>query len=291
MQTKMGSVRGLLVLGLGVFGALSGCASRRDLGFAITEEPTAPPEAGAPAPDPAPGTFKLDDAGVNDADAKVVDGCHLATLGEPAATHPADVFSTWLDASGGTKGATSLKNQVLTKSLLAPYKMIVAQDVSGNHAYTPAEVAELEDWVRSGGGLVVLNGYHGGQEMVNANRLLAPFGMSFGTSLILYGGGVSIPVTNWYPHPITTGITKIGVDNGFEVLGTAPVLATEQGFDVLRATDAGSGHVIAWGDEWITYNSEWSAHPDYQVQKFWQNIVDWFSPGAGCKVPDPPPPK
>lgn len=283
---------GLPILGLCAIAALSmHCASRRDLGFFITEEPNVP-EAGAPEPPaPPPVNLLMDDAGKRETGPKEPDGCHLATLGETAITHPADVFSTWLDASGGTKGATALKNQVLTKSLLAPYKMIVAQDISGNHAYTPAEVQELEDWVNAGGGLVVLNGYHGGNEMENANRLLQPFGMSFGTSLILYGGGVSIPVTNWNPHPITTGITKIGVDNGFEVLGTAPVLATEQGFDVLRATDAGSGHVIAWGDEWITYNSEWSAHPDYQVQKFWQNIVDWFAPGAGCKVPDPPPPK
>ena len=40
--------------------------------------------------------------------------------------------------------------------------------------------------------------------------------------------------------------------------------------------------------EWITYDSEWSQHPDYQVQLFWQNIVDWFAPGAHCKVPTPP---
>jgi hypothetical protein len=61
------------------------------------------------------------------------------------------------------------------------------------------------------------------------------------------------------------------------------------GYNVLLAQDVGKGHVLMWGDEWITYNDQWTANPQYQVQQFWQNIVDWIDPGGHCKVPDPPP--
>ncbi len=48
------------------------------------------------------------------------------------------------------------------------------------------------------------------------------------------------------------------------------------------------GHVLVWGDEWITYDSEWSAHPDYQVQALWINVLKWLSPATECQVPLPP---
>ena len=46
-------------------------------------------------------------------------------------------------------------------------------------------------------------------------------------------------------------------------------------------------HVIVFGDEWITYDSEWSQdqHPEYQVEQFWLNIFKWLSPSDECQVP------
>jgi hypothetical protein len=216
-----------------------------------------------------------------------VEECRIATLGNPGSAGVGDVFAAWLDKSGG-KAASNLLDQTLTASLLAPYKMIVSQNVSTNHDYSLAEVAVLHDWVNAGGGLMTLTGYADSSEVINVNRLLAPYALNYGSTGILYGGGHTLPVTNWVPHPVTTGITRIGVDNGYEAQGGGTMLASEGGSDVLRVEEVGSGHVVVWGDEWITYNSEWTAHPDYQVQQFWQNIVDWFMPTAHCKVPDPP---
>jgi len=45
--------------------------------------------------------------------------------------------------------------------------------------------------------------------------------------------------------------------------------------------------VEVWGDEWITYNSEWIEHPDYQVERFWVNSIKWLSPINECQVPVP----
>jgi hypothetical protein len=89
-------------------------------------------------------------------------------------------------------------------------------------------------------------------------------------------------------HPVTDGILKIGVDNGYAVEGSGTSLGTEGGHVVLRAQALGAGHVLVWGDEWLSYNSEWVDHPDYQVERFWLNMIKWSSPAKTCQVPVPP---
>ncbi len=54
---------------------------------------------------------------------------------------------------------------------------------------------------------------------------------------------------------------------------------------VLRAATVGAGHVVVWGDEWISFDTVWQDFP--QTLSFWQNIIDWFDPQAGCVVPPP----
>jgi len=185
-------------------------------------------------------------------------------------------------------GAVDLKDKVLTKSVLAPFSVIVAQNVSEiGRTYSASEVSAMSDWINAGGGLLTLTGFAGSSEVDNVNTLLVPYGMSYGTQSILFGGGHTLPVTHWNTHPVTQGITRIGVDNGYPVLGAGTAIASE-GFDVLKAREVGMGHVLVWGDEWITYDSEWSAHPDYQVQALWINILKWLSPATECQVPLPP---
>ena len=122
----------------------------------------------------------------------------------------------------------------------------------------------------------------------NVNLLLAPFGLSYGSQQILQKqGGNTVPVTNWVTHPVTAGVQKVGVDNGYPVQG-GTVLASEGGFDVHAAATPSEGHVLVWGDEWITYDSEWSGHPDYQVEHFWLNAIKWLTPAKECQVAVPP---
>ena len=90
-------------------------------------------------------------------------------------------------------------------------------------------------------------------------------------------------------HPVTAGVTQIGVDNGYPVAGSGTTIATEQGHDLLKAQEVGAGHVLMWGDEWITYDSEWTGHPEYQVEVFWINAIKWLTPAMDCQVPIPEP--
>jgi hypothetical protein len=218
----------------------------------------------------------------------VCDCLKIATLGLPGQWGQGDVFAAWLD-SRSDFGAAALNDQVLTTALLDQYEVIIGQDLSKmGRSYAADEVAALGGWVQAGGGFLTLIGYADPDEIANANLLLAPFGLSYGPQQILQQSGTTYPVTGWVAHPVTQGVSVVGVDNGYPVQGSGTVLASEGGFDVLRAATAGTGHVLVWGDEWITYNSEWTGHPEYQVELFWLNMIKWLTPANQCQVPIPP---
>jgi len=163
----------------------------------------------------------------------------------------------------------------------------VAQDLSEAHAYSADEVQALDAWVKGGGGFMTLIGFADPDEIINVNALLSSFGLSYGPEQILpRRGGQTVPVTEWLQHPVTLGISLVGVDTGYPVLGGSAI-AQEQGYEVLAPFETELGHVLVWGDEWITYNSEWTEHPDYQVERFWLNAIKWLTAASDCQVPIP----
>lgn len=219
----------------------------------------------------------------------VCDCLRLATLGAPGEWGEGDVFEEWLE-SRSDNGATHLGDQEITVELLQGFQVVVAQDLRGR-TYTQAEVDALNTWIEGGGGLMTLIGYGDSSERTNINQLLEPTGLSYGEQGILSGGGgTTYPVTTWHEHPTTDGVTAIGTDNGYPVLGEGTVIAEEAGHVVAQAVVRADGRVFVWGDEWITYNSEWSGdNADlYQVELFWLNVVKWLTPANECQVPIPP---
>lgn len=222
----------------------------------------------------------------------ICDCLRIATLGQPGTVGVSNMFDAWLDARSST-GAVDLGSQVLTPALLANYQVIVSQNVSEiGRSYGTAEVDALKAWIEQGGGFMTLIGYAGPTEIQNVNLLLAPFGMSYGPEQILQKTGTStVPVTQWVSHAVTAGVSLLGVDNGYPVNGSGTVLATEQGWNVLRVQQAQKGKLVMWGDEWITFDSEWKGHPEYQVELFWLNVIKWMTPATECQVPIPPPVK
>lgn len=213
----------------------------------------------------------------------VCDCLRIATLGATGTAGGTGVFETWLDTRSDL-GADDLGDQVLTPELLAPYQIILSQNIAGR-TRTAEEAAALDGWIRAGGGFMTLTGYGGTSEPANVNTLLAPTGVQYGTGLILCGCGFTLPIDGWHPHPISEMVTRLGIDNGYPVMGAGTVVADQSGYDVLRAAEVGSGRVIVWGDEWISFDSEWTGHPDYQVERFWLNAIKWLSPPTTCQVP------
>ncbi len=228
----------------------------------------------------------------------VCDCLKIATLGYPGKWGEENVFESWLKGKTN-EGAVSLGAQTLTAEVLAPFQVIVVQDVRKGSAgsqgigngigrtYSDAEVSALKNWVNRGGGLMTVTGYTmlDISEPSNANMLLAPFDMSYEPVTILNGGQSMVAVSHWAAHPISEGVRSVGVNAGHPVNGGA-LLAWEPSpgkWDVGRVATFGSGRVFVWGDEWITYGSQWSA--DTQVERFWLNAIKWLTSEEKCQVP------
>jgi hypothetical protein len=218
----------------------------------------------------------------------VCDCLRIGTLGEPGEWGDGNIFAAWLDARAA-QGAVVLGDQEISAATLGDLQVLVVQNVSEiGREYSDAEVQALEAWVRGGGGLMTLIGYADPSERSNVNRLLAPSGLSYADQPILpKQGGATVPITQWFPHPASDGVTGVGVDNGYPVSGGGTLVAQEDDFDLARATELDSGKVFVWGDEWITYDSEWSEHPEYQVELLWLNIIKFLTPANECQVPIP----
>lgn len=77
---------------------------------------------------------------------------------------------------------------------------------------------------------MTLIGYASPTERTSTNNMPVRYGTSHGDKQILIrNGSPSVPVTEWVgPHPVTQGVTRLGVDNGYAVLGQGTTLAVEK---------------------------------------------------------------
>jgi hypothetical protein len=225
------------------------------------------------------------------------DCLNIATIGENGPwSNGGNVFKTWLNSRSPTP-AVELGDKVLTDALLKPFQIVVVlyaatNTLSGNgkslaahHAFSADEVAAFQRWVEHGGGVMTTIGYTADEasEVVNVNRLLAPFGMGYSTTKLSEDGYVQ----SWVQHPVTDQVMNIYSANGVEPDGAkGTTLAHDASQRVaLQVVQAHSGRVVVWGDEWITYDSQWQAVKDQQVERFWLNIFKWLSPPTTCQVP------
>lgn len=268
-------------------------------------------EGGADAgPGPGDGTPEVCDGVDNDGNGiiddldaghdGVCDCLNIGTIGQIGPwSDGGDVFASWLDART-PQGAVALDDQVLTPALLAPLQVIVvlhvdkisvengARKTAAHHVFSADEVDAFGSWVQKGGGAMTTIGYTYDEtaEVENVNRLLAPLGMGYSSTKT----SLDDFIEEWTQHPVTDGVKRIHIDNGVEPDGPdGETLARDpDGRIALQVNEPSEGRVVVWGDEWITYDSEWTDVKDQQVELFWLNILKWLSPPKTCQVPIPP---
>lgn len=229
----------------------------------------------------------------------VCDCLNIATIGHIGPwSNGGNIFASWLNARSPI-GAVALADDEITAENLKKFQIVVVLHVAtqavenngvtapAHHTFSDAEASAFEGWVRGGGGVMTTIGYTGDEshEVVNVNLLLAKLGMGYSTTNLDLTGNVQ----DWIAHPVTDGISNIYTDNGVEPDGPMGMTLAHGGDKVaLQVAQVGDGRAAVWGDEWITYDSEWSDVKGQQVEHFWLNLLKWLSPPTQCQVPIPP---
>lgn len=229
----------------------------------------------------------------------VCDCLSIATIGHIGPwSNGGNLFATWL-SQRSPMGVVELADQELTAELLNKIQIVVVlhagtSEVSNagrttpaHHEFSDAEAAAFDAWVRAGGGAMTTIGYtfDEAREVLNVNKLLGKVGLGYSTTKL----GLSGMVQAWETHPLSEGIMRINTADGVEPDGTGGMIIARSGERVaLQAAQVDGGRVAIWGDEWITYDSEWVDTQDQQVEHFWLNLLKWLSPPKECQVPIPP---
>jgi hypothetical protein len=259
----------------------------------------------------------------------------ILSLGQPGQTGSAtagasgdtNAFQAYMNTNTNATMTILKTFTPLTDSLLNQYDVVILQalqDQTGTArtwTFQASDIAALEKWVRAGGGIIAMSGYVLNSAEVNPlNQLLSFSGISYGTAdtfarcpdNLCPCTDSSIPFNNWQTtyadNPaITHDLKKVGVYHGRPVNCTGSdcqVFATDPsvgGGNVGVAQVVGNGRILAWGDEWVTYTSQWgltptqwdnaTAHPEcanhtamsiYSVPQFWNNVFKWTAPAASC---------
>lgn len=199
----------------------------------------------------------------------------IGVLGSPGGLASA-TFQAWLEDRGTetTRFGTD-PTEELTADALAPFDIVIVDNLP--REYTGAEAATLRTFVDEGGGLIVMTGHNGGTDRPRANTLLAELGASYDEGLI------DGPADGWATHPISEGVTSVTFLGGYHVTAATGVdVAQVAGRSVGMALEIGMGRAFVWGDEWIQYDSEWSAMP--MITQLWSNLVNWVGPRDRCMV-------
>jgi len=292
---------------------------------------------GRPLPGAAGGTTGkfMSDAGAADAvsceggDACVCPAFRLAVIGKPGKWgavpngDPDTALQDWLNgSSAGTAQVDNFTSRItLTPAFLAQYNVIILASLAEDSntgpwwSFSADEAAAFGDWVANGGGVISLTGYSGDPaEIVPVNQLLAFSGIAYTTDSV-WGTCAdqqtcrctsSNTLSEWnrtdpLVASLATGMTFVGYVGGRAISAPADshVAATVGGSaSALVGKVVGSGRVLVYGDEWVTYTSQWTGagiptandpscagylpQDKYQMSQFWYNVIRWAQPSASC---------
>ncbi len=257
---------------------------------------------------------------------------NVAVVGKPGAWGDGDdsAFQDWLESSsaGTARVANYLDKPEFTADFLAGYDVIILASLGNDSVNGPwwtfssAELVAFQEWIENqGGGVISLSGYSADAAEINAkNSLLAFSGVAYeepnisppciienaDQNKMCYQCGNPYQIVEWNRSDpviqnLSLGVTMIGIDGGHPVTAPADAFVA-----VTTTTDAtvnnwlvgkivGTGRVLVYADEWITYTNQWSGQGSvdpncegflpqdlYQTSQFWYNMIRWVQPNTDC---------
>lgn len=207
------------------------------------------------------------------------EACKLAILGDPG-SNPGANFAAWIEKRGPVvdRFLAGPDLEAFTLADLQRYQVLLL-DFLAPSALLGLAPEELMTWAEGGGRIIALSGYGDYPEVVSVqNRMLAPLLLGFVSDTPVWG-----PVTRFEPHPITAGLQSLTFVGGREVshdpLDEVIMTVSEAAVPVGVVATRGAGRLFLFGDEWVTFDSEWVAMPE--IEQFWVNVFDWL---GGCKL-------
>jgi hypothetical protein len=310
-------------------------------------QPPAGPDTASSEPLPDLSGYQCDDAGSSCTlcqPVRIVSIGQPATYGS-GSTDSTKAFEAFMN--GNTNGTATMKMQTtkptITADFLGQYDVVILQalyttpyDQNQVWSFSSAEASALNDWVSNkGGAIIAMAGYFSDMpvEIGPLNQLMAPFGITYNSDDIFgqdycpdnlcYCSLGSIPFNAWIDTPDCSAITvnhdgsplgKVGVfrgrslqcsGNGCNVIAKDPKTGNSIGI----GKPVGQGRVFAWGDEWVTYTSQWgldatsnqydnattyaqctghTPHTSYAVPQFWYNVFRWVANTSCLTIIVPP---
>ncbi len=210
----------------------------------------------------------------------ICDCLSIGILGAPGSLPSAD-FQQWLADQGTTVvrfGDTPA--YVLAPGDLDPYDVVILDDLQ--KIFDAQEQAIFQAWLDGGGRFMSMAGYvNNVQDRDEQNSLASLSGLSYvGTSVLLE------PQTVWAMHPISEGLGAVRFLGGWVVDGVGDTVMYVAGDPATRlgvTVDNGTFRAFVYGDEWVSFDSEWTNYPSVPV--FWENVLKWLSPAGFCFTP------
>jgi hypothetical protein len=208
---------------------------------------------------------------------------------------PTANFETWLQDRGTVVTRTSLADNpdIVTPDFLKGYDVLLVDRIERELSST--EQAAVDDFVKQRGrGVITLIGYNfdsgdPAPERARANTVLSPFGLAYAGEYVHSGDNENVIPEFNQTHPISEGISDVNFHGGItpavvKEMGNTDVFATVPSgiAGLAHQTAADGGRVVVWGDEWLTFDSDWSGYD--HVDELWARMLGWVQPRDFCKV-------
>jgi hypothetical protein len=262
----------------------------------------------------------------------------------PCSSDSTTALQNWLNTeSTATVDNYDTAKPTLTPAFLGQYDVIILQwmvatgkqnDDGAPWGFSADEIAALRGWVESGGGLIALNGYQCNgsgctiYDVTATNQLLSFTDIQFNSDDVLdpgkvscqdcYCWGGSLPLGSPLPEggapaagqwdqssPIGAHLDDVGAYVARSIQSTtASVDCADATHQYAVHEQVGGGHIVAYGDEWVTYSGEWlgtaacldpamftnvydpcyqkSAAQVFQIPQFWYNAIKYAASSVQC---------